>query len=227
MTLLDPSGLTCVLLSSCCTLQVSSAIAEALADPKPQDSSSPAAAPAPQQLASQGHTLAVFGGLLADGTEQACDDQLHVLWLAPDATWGVWLHPSTTGPAPAPRAYACCAGTQGGTQLLVYGGWVNGSMSGTVQSDVGVFDGYLLLCVYLLDTATLSWSRVATRPLNEPPRPGHVMLGPSTCPGPRRKALSCLQVNPVTGLQEFMLLGGCGVDGLADFVPYSLDLQTF
>lgn len=210
---------------------MSSAVAEALNGSTTQTGTSlPAAAPVSQQaqqLVPQGHTLAVFGGLLPHGTEQAINEQLHVLWLSPDATWGVWLHPSTTGPAPAPRAFSCCAGIHGGTQLLVYGGWVNGSMSGTVQTDVGKFDGYLLLCVYLLDTATLSWSRVPTRPLNEPPQPGHVMLGPSTCPGPRKQALSCLRLNPETGRQDFMLLGGCGVDGLADFVPYSLDLRTF
>lgn len=205
--------------------QVSAAVSEALSD-SPTQNNSAAAAPS-SQLVPQGHTLAVFGGLLPDGAEQAPGDQLHVLWLSPDAKWGVWVHPSTTGPAPAPRAYSCSAGIHGGTQLLVYGGWVNGSITGTAQADVVEVDGYALLCVYVLDTATLSWSRVPMLPLNEPPRPGHVMLGPSTCPGPRKKALSCLRVNPLTGQQEFMLLGGCGVDGLADFVPYSLNLQTY
>lgn len=182
-----------------------------------------------QQLVCAGHTLLVFGGLQPDGCEQRADDedQLHVLWLHPDATWGVWVHPSTTGPAPAPRAYACCAAIYDSTQLLVYGGLVNGSITGTVQSDVGEFGGYLLMCIYLLDPATLSWRRVPTRPLNEPPRSGHAMLGPSTCPGPRKQVLSCMRTNPATGKQEFMLLGGCGADGLADFVPYSLNLESF
>jgi hypothetical protein len=194
-----------------------------------QQAASPdAAAQLAQQVTPAGHTFAVFGGLLRDGSEQPDSrDQLHILWLHPDATWGVWLHPSTTGNRPAPRAFACCAAIHNSTQLLVYGGVANGSMAGTVQSDVGLFDGYLLLCVYILDMDTLDWFRVPTRPLNEPPKPGHVMLGISTCPGPRKRALSCLRINPVTRQQEFMLLGGCGVDGLADFVPYSLNLQTF
>lgn len=180
-----------------------------------------------QQLTSAGHTLLVFGGLQRDGCELLADEQLQVLWLHPDATWGMWLQPRTTGPAPAPRAFACCAAIHDSSQLLVYGGSVNGSITGTVQSDVGAFDGYLLLCVYVLDAATLTWVRMPTRPLNEPPRPGHVMLGPSTCPGPRKQALSCLRANSVTGREEFMVLGGCSVDGLADFVPYSLNLDTF
>jgi hypothetical protein len=211
--------------------QVSAGVCEALQQRPAQRTSNTAPSTAEQQaqeLIAKGHTLAVFGGLLPSGCEQdSAQGQLHILWLHADGTWGVWLHPATEGPTPAPRAFACCAGIYGGTQLLVYGGLVNGSMTGTVQSDVGVFNGVLLLCIYLLDTATLSWSRVPTRPLNEPPRPGHVMLGPSTCPGPRKKALSCLRTNPVTGREEFMLLGGCGTDGLADFVPYSLNLETF
>jgi hypothetical protein len=170
----------------------------------------------------------VFGGLLPDGAQQqTVQEQLHILWLHPDASWGVWRQPGTTGPAPAPRAYACCAAVYDSTQLLVYGGRVSGSISGTVQADVRVVDGYLLLCVYLLDTDTLTWSCVPTRPLNEPPKPGHAMLGPSTCPGPRKEALSCIRLEPSTGREEFVLLGGCGVDGLADFVPYSLNLETF
>jgi hypothetical protein len=36
-----------------------------------------------------------------------------------------------------------------------------------------------------------------------------------------------LQVNPVTGQQEFVVLGGFGIDGLADLVPYALDTTTF
>jgi hypothetical protein len=206
--------------------QVCSAVAAALQE---QQAAAPdAAAQLAQQVTPTGHTVAVFGGLLPDGSEQPhSSDQLHILWLHPDATLGVWLHPSTTGHCPAPRAFACCAGICHGTQLLVYGGAANGSMACTVQTDVGLFDGYLLLCVYILDTDTLHWFLQPTRPLNEPPRPGHVMLGISTCPGPRKRALSCLRVNPVSGQQEFMLLGGCGLDGLADFVPYSLNLQTF
>lgn len=212
-------------------VQVAAAVAGSLKQrPLQPAKSSPAVSSAQQaeQLMRTGYTIAVFGGLLPDGSEQStAHGQLHILWLHPDASWGVWLHPDTTGPAPAPRAYACCAGIHSGTQLLVYGGCVTGSMTGTVQADVGVFDGYLLMCIYLLDTASLTWSRVPTKPMNEPPKPGHVMLGPSTCPGPRKKALSCLRTNPVTGHEEFVLLGGCGVDGLADFVPYSLNLDTF
>jgi hypothetical protein len=210
---------------------MSAALCEALQQRSAQRTSSTPPNTAEQQaqeLIAKGHTLAVFGGLLPSGCEQdSAGDQLHILWLHPDFTWGAWLHPATTGPAPAPRAFSCCAGIHDCTQLLVYGGLVYGSMTGTVQSDVGVFDGFLLLCVYLLDTATLAWSRVPTRPLNEPPRPGHMMLGPSTCPGPRKKALSCLRTNPATGREEFVLLGGCGTDGLADFVPYALELDTF
>lgn len=179
-------------------------------------------------LAATGHILAVFGGLLPDGCEQSPEQQqLHVLWLHPDGSWGVWLHPSASGAAPAPRAYSCCAAIRDSTQLLVYGGWVHGSHTGTVQSDVGVFDGYLLLCVYVFDCASLTWSQVPTKPLNEAPRPGHTMIGPSTCPGPRKQALSCTRTNPATGREEFVVLGGCGADGLADFVPYSLNLETF
>lgn len=221
----------------CACAQVTAAVAETLStQPNQQSASSSSSssglaltpAQQAQQLVLTGHALAVFGGLMPDGSEQpSVQEQLHILWLHPDADWGLWVCPSTTGDAPAPRAFACCAGISGGSQLLVYGGSVHCSMAGTVQSDVGEFGGYLLLCVYLLDTATLTWSRVPTRPLNEPPRHGHVMLGPSTCPGPRKRALSCLRVNPVTGQEEFMLLGGCGVDGLADFVPYSLNLDTF
>jgi hypothetical protein len=31
----------------------------------------------------------------------------------------------------------------------------------------------------------------------------------------------------VSGNEEFVVLGGCGSDGLADYVPYALDLISF
>eukprot|EP00775_Hariotina_reticulata_P013606 gene13606-13731_t len=154
-------------------------------------------------LCSTGHTFVVFGGLTPDGRDQAAT-QLYVLWLAADAGWGTWLLVATTGPAPAPRAFACCEALSGGTEVLVYGGWTNGSLSGTVAADVSEYDGDLLLCVYLLDANSLTWVRQPTRPVNEPPR-----------------------VSPVTGQQEFVVLGGCGSDGMADLVPYALDTTTF
>lgn len=191
--------------------------------------SAPLTQQAAEQLALEGHTLAVFGGLTPDGLEQqGSHQQLQLLWLHPDcAAWGTWLTPATAGPAPAPRAFAACEAIRGGSSLLVYGGCVSGSVSGTVNADVGVFDGYVLMCVYVLDQASLVWAKVPTRPLNQPPRVGHVMVGPSTCPGPRKQVLSCLRRSPVTGHEEFLLLGGCGMDGLADFVPYVLDLETY
>eukprot|EP00878_Enallax_costatus_P010507 GHUV01010970.1.p1 GENE.GHUV01010970.1~~GHUV01010970.1.p1 ORF type:complete len:526 (+),score=164.37 GHUV01010970.1:438-2015(+) len=153
--------------------------------------------------------------------------QLYVLWLAADATWGVWLQVETTGHAPEPRAYACCQATRNSSQLLIFGGWTHGSIEGTINADLSVVDGYLLLCVYLLDVNSLAWTRQPTWPLDEVPRPGHVMIGPSTCPGPRKQAMCCSRVSPVTGHEEFVVLGGCGSDGLASCVPYALDLETY
>jgi hypothetical protein len=111
--------------------------------------------------------------------------------------------------------------------VIVYGGMVSGSMTGTIGADVGVVNGYLLMFVYMLDVANLTWSRHATWPTNEPPKQGHVMVGPSSCPGPRRQVLSVVRESPVSGAEELMILGGCGNDGLADFVPYSLDVENF
>jgi hypothetical protein len=111
--------------------------------------------------------------------------------------------------------------------MIVYAGWANGSIQGTVDADVSVVDGFLLLCIYMLDVNTLTWRRQPTWPLNKPPKPGHVMAGPSTCPRPRKQAMSCVRLSPVSGNEEFMVLGGCGSDGLADFVPYALDLTNF
>ena len=39
--------------------------------------------------------------------------------------------------------------------------------------------------------------------------------------------MSFVRVSPVTGGEEFVVLGGCGSDGLADFVPYALDVTSF
>lgn len=36
-----------------------------------------------------------------------------------------------------------------------------------------------------------------------------------------------LQVSPVTGQQEFVVLGGHGSDGMSDLVPHALDTATF
>lgn len=175
---------------------------------------------------SQGHTLVTFGGLTPDDASPG-GRQLHVLWLAADASWGVWLKVDTTGHAPEPRAYACCQAFRNNSQLVVYGGWANGSIEGTIGADVAVVDGFLLLCVHLFDVNNLVWTRKPTLPLNEPPRPGHVMIGPSTCPGPRKQAMSCTRVSPATGHEELIVMGGCGSDGLASCVPYALDLETF
>lgn len=195
-------------------------------------SSSGAAAAQRQQqptcadAACSGHTLLLFGGLAPDDSESG-GRQLHVLWLAQDATWGVWLALTTSGNAPEPRAYACCQAVSNGHTVIVYGGWANGSIQGTLNADVSTVDGYLLLCIYLLDVNSLAWKRQPTRPLNEPPKLGHVMVGPSTCPGPRKQAMCSSRISPTTGHEEFVVLGGCGSDGLADFVPYVLDLVTF
>ncbi|KAF6250346.1 hypothetical protein COO60DRAFT_889728 [Scenedesmus sp. NREL 46B-D3] len=173
-----------------------------------------------------GHTLLLFGGLTPDNTELG-GQQLHALWLAHDGSWGVWVPLRASGAAPAPRAYACCQAVSAGLTMIVYGGWSNGSIQGTVDADVSAVDGYLLMCIYLLDVNSLTWRRQPTLPLDEAPKPGHAMAGPSTCPGPRKQAMSCVRRSPVSGHEEFMVLGGCGSDGLADFVPYALDLTSF
>ncbi|KAF6261846.1 hypothetical protein COO60DRAFT_726342 [Scenedesmus sp. NREL 46B-D3] len=92
--------------------------------------------------------------------------------------------------------------------MIVYGGWSNGSIQGTVDADVSAVDGYLLMCIYLLDVNSLTWRRQPTLPLDEAPKPGHAMAGPSTCPGPRKQAMSCVRRSPVSGHEEFMVLGG-------------------
>jgi hypothetical protein len=177
-------------------------------------------------LACSGHTLLLFGGLTPDNTELG-GQQLHALWLSQDGSWGAWIPLQTSGPAPAPRAYSCCQAVSAGHTMIVYAGWANGSIQGTIDADVSVVDGYLLLCIYLLDVNTLTWRRQPTWPLSDPPKPGHVMAGPSTCPGPRKQAMSCVRWSPVSGNEEFVVLGGCGSDGLANFVPYALDLTSF
>jgi hypothetical protein len=143
-----------------------------------------------------GFTFVVFGGLTPDGLDLG-GAQLSVLWLAPDVSWGTWLMVTTSGPAPAPRAYSCCEALPGGTQVLVYGGLTNGSLPGTVAADVSDYDGHLLLCVYLLDANSLRWIRQATRPMNESSGVGQVMAARSTCPGPRKLALSCCRVSSI------------------------------
>ncbi|KAF8058322.1 hypothetical protein HT031_005638 [Scenedesmus sp. PABB004] len=173
-----------------------------------------------------GSTLLVMCGLCPDGAE-AGGGELHALWLAPGGGWGVWHRAAAGGAPPAPRAYACAKAVSGGRRVLLYGGCVGGSLEGIVEADVSEVGGYLLLCVYVLDANDLTWRREPTRPLGEPPRPGHDMAGPSTCPGPRKQAMCCARASPVTGHEELVVLGGCGADGLASYVPYALDLTTF
>jgi hypothetical protein len=187
----------------------------------------PLGLPADKWCVTAGHTLLVYGGCDRAAQEQGSDTELQLLWLASDGSWGAWLRVEATGEAPGPRAAHAAQPLRGGRQVVVYGGTVGGTMQGTVAHDVGVVKGYLLLSLYTLDVLTATWQKHYTWPLNEPPKPGHAMIGPSTCPGPRRSVLSATRVSPVTGVEELVVLGGCGTDGLADFVPYALDMNTF
>ena len=173
-----------------------------------------------------GHTVLFYGGISLLGDELGSSEELQLLWLAPAGDWGVWLTVPARGEGPGPRVQHCAHALHKGSNVTVYGGMVAGSMAGTIGADVGEVKGYLLMFVYMLDVGSLTWSRHPTWPMNEPPKPGHEMVGPSSCPGPRRQVLSVVRVNPVSGAEELMILGGCGKDGLADFVPYSLDVEN-
>ncbi|KAL3163403.1 hypothetical protein ABBQ32_009785 [Trebouxia sp. C0010 RCD-2024] len=159
-----------------------------------------------QRDASQGSIILMFGGYNTMGQEFG-GNQFEAVWVAHDGSAVAWVPVKTAGHAPTARFHHTTTLSDGGKQVILYGGEGHELIDGAGGQPPNV---------YTLDVASLTWHRRST-----------TCDTPDGSPGVRSLHIATVRENPQTGHEELVVLAGYCSNVLASMEPHRLDLVTW